>query len=179
MAYPITVTNKEIKDGSVKILIERSGSLALPRVMHITIKDKEAKYRKLLDNKLFDPDNKQKLLNDLTRIHGLASDAGGLQFVCTCTDNKYHGKVLKEFFEANIETFEMILPYVCPDLRKPPVADPDAVTDDAMPLVPNQANISARDMESLMEVIRNREDVADAEVVEDVTDSVEAPRETL
>lgn len=167
-AYDITFSSKPKKDMPLSVMIDRVPELMVPAAVAISIGNKAVLYRKYLDKTLFDPNNKQRLLNFTVHLHDKGLEHKGMHLVCGCKF-RFHAQVLKEFLIENMEFFGSLISYLVPN-SKNKVISPDSGAA-ALPMLSGNT-LPAEDMAQIRALIEadQRSNQEPAELVADATE---------
>ena len=167
-AYEITFSSKPKKDMPLSVMIDRVPELMVPGAVAISIGNKAVLYRKYLDKTLFDPNNKQRLLNFTVHLHDKGLEHKGMHLVCGCKF-RFHAQVLKEFLIENMEFFSSLISYLVPG-SKNKVISPDSGAA-ALPMLSGNS-LPAEDMAQIRALIEadQRSNQEPAELVADATE---------
>lgn len=173
-AYEITFSSKPKKDMPLSVMIDRVPELMVPGVVAISIGNKAVMYRKYLDKTLFDPNNKQRLLNFMVHLHDKGLEHKGMHLVCGCKF-RFHAQVLKEFLIENMEFFSSLISYLVPG-SKNKVISPDSGAA-ALPMLSGNT-LPAEDMAQIRALIE-ADQGSNQEPAELVADATECPDPSL
>lgn len=173
-AYEITFSSKPKKDMPLSVMIDRVPELMVPGVVAISIGNKAVMYRKYLDKTLFDPNNKQRLLNFMVHLHDKGLEHKGMHLVCGCKF-RFHAQVLKEFLIENMEFFSSLISYLVPG-SKNKVISPDSGAA-ALPMLSGNS-LPAEDMAQIRALIE-ADQGSNQEPAELVADATECPDPSL
>lgn len=173
-AYDITFSSKPKKDMPLSVMIDRVPELTVPGVVAISIGNKAVLYRKYLDKALFNPDNKQRLLNFMVHLHDKGLEHKGMHLVCGCKF-RFHAQVLKEFLIENMEFFGSLISYLVPG-SKNKVISPDSGAA-ALPMLSGNT-LPAEDMAQIRALIE-ADQGSNQEPAELVADAAECPDPSL
>ena len=173
-AYDITFSSKPKKDMPLSVMIDRVPELMVPGVVAISIGNKADMYRKYLNKTLFDPNNKQRLLNFMVHLHDKGLEHKGMHLVCGCKF-RFHAQVLKEFLIENMEFFGSLISYLVPN-SKNKVISPDSGAA-ALPMLSGNT-LPAEDMAQIRALIE-ADQGSNQEPAELVADATECPDPSL
>ena len=173
-AYEITFSSKPKKDMPLSVMIDRVPELMVPGAVAISIGNKAVLYRKYLDKTLFDPNNKQRLLNFTVHLHDKGLEHKGMHLVCGCKF-RFHAQVLKEFLIENMEFFSSLISYLVPG-SKNKVISPDSGAA-ALPMLSGNS-LPAEDMAQIRALIE-ADQRSNQEPLELVADATECPDPSL
>lgn len=173
-AYDITFSSKPKKDMPLSVMIDRVPELMVPGVVAISIGNKAVLYRKYLDKTLFDPNNKQRLLNFTVHLHDKGLEHKSMHLVCGCKF-RFHAQVLKEFLIENMEFFSSLISYLVPG-SKNKVISPDSGAA-ALPMLSGNT-LPAEDMAQIRALIE-ADQGSNQEPAELVADATECPDPSL
>ena len=173
-AYEITFSSKPKKDMPLSVMIDRVPELMVPGAVAISIGNKAVIYRKYLDKTLFDPNNKQRLLNFTVHLHDKGLEHKGMHLVCGCKF-RFHAQVLKEFLTENMEFFSSLISYLVPG-SKNKVISPDSGAA-ALPMLSGNT-LPAEDMAQIRALIE-ADQGSNQEPAELVADATECPDPSL
>lgn len=173
-AYDITFSSKPKKDMPLSVMIDRVPELMVPGAVAISIGNKAVLYRKYLDKTLFDPNNKQRLLNFTVHLHDKGLEHKGMHLVCGCKF-RFHAQVLKEFLIENMEFFGSLISYLVPN-SKNKVISPDSGAA-ALPMLSGNT-LPAEDMAQIRALIE-ADQGSNQEPAELVADATECPDPSL
>lgn len=173
-AYDITFSSKPKKDMPLSVMIDRVPELMVPGAVAISIGNKAVLYRKYLDKTLFDPNNKQRLLNFTVHLHDKGLEHKGMHLVCGCKF-RFHAQVLKEFLIENMEFFGSLISYLVPN-SKNKVISPDSGAA-ALPILSGNT-LPAEDMAQIRALIE-ADQGSNQEPAELVADATECPDPSL
>ena len=173
-AYDITFSSKPKKDMPLSVMIDRVPELMVPGAVAISIGNKAVMYRKYLDKTLFDPNNKQRLLNFMVHLHDKGLEHKGMHLVCGCKF-RFHAQVLKEFLIENMEFFGSLISYLVPN-SKNKVISPDSGAA-ALPMLSGNT-LPAEDMAQIRALIE-ADQGSNQEPAELVADATECPDPSL
>ena len=173
-AYDITFSSKPKKDMPLSVMIDRVPELMVPGVVAISIGNKADMYRKYLNKTLFDPNNKQRLLNFMVHLHDKGLEHKGMHLVCGCKF-RFHAQVLKEFLIENMEFFGSLISYLVPN-SKNKVISPDSGAA-ALPMLSGNT-LPAEDMAQIRALIE-ADQSSNQEPAELVADATECPDPSL
>lgn len=148
--YEITISSKK-NQSVLTVMIDRVPLLMVPGSVAISIGDKAAMYRKYLDKTLFNPDNKQQLLNYMVHLHDKGIEMGGMNLVCGCKF-RFHAVVLRQFIIDNMDTFTSLISYLVPNSTNKSMLASEAGSS-AMPTM-SKGTLAPDDMAQIQELIR-------------------------
>jgi len=171
--YTITTRKARSKDSKLSVMVDQIEELSIPPILRIARTDKDVKFRKHLDDRLYDDNDKQRLLNYMVFLHSKAQEIGSIELVCNCKFN-YHAKVIKSFLEDNRETFSSLVPYLFPkvsndDLEASETVSNDTSSDDSDVPESVRGRLSSKDWNQIQELMKqhnNQSNVEDAELIE-------------
>ena len=169
-AYDITFSSKPKKDMPLSVMIDRVPELMVPGAVAISIGNKADMYRKYLNKTLFDPNNKQRLLNFMVHLHDKGLEHKGMHLVCGCKF-RFHAQVLKEFLNENMEFFGSLISYLVPNSKNKSAISSEAEAS-ALPMLSGNT-LPAEDMEQIRALIeedqRNSQKEGNVELVADAS----------
>lgn len=173
-AYDITFSSKPKKDMPLSVMIDRVPELMVPGVVAISIGNKAVMYRKYLDKTLFDPNNKQRLLNFMVHLHDKGLEHKGMHLVCGCKF-RFHAQVLKEFLIENMEFFGSLISYLVPNSKNKVISSDSEAA--ALPMLSGNT-LPAEDMAQIRALIEADQN-NNQETMELVADATECPDPSL